>query len=62
MTKTRIYVVFDGETERLIRASTRMQAINYVVKGKYVARPATQDDIVSMMTDGIVVEDSKEIS
>lgn len=58
MTKTRIYAVDDGVTARLVRAPNAAQAINHVVRGRYTAAPATQDQLVKLIADGVEVEDA----
>ena len=55
---TRIYVVTDTETNkhRLIRASNQAQAIKYAAQTRFDIEVAGQDDLVSLLTNGIPVE------
>jgi hypothetical protein len=55
---TRIYVVTDTETNkhRLIRAANRAQAIKYAAQTRFDIEVAGQDDLVSLLTNGIPVE------
>jgi hypothetical protein len=58
MNKTRIYCVSDGNTDRLVRATSRSQAIGHVARSTYKSRVATQDDIVVAIESGQKVEDA----
>jgi hypothetical protein len=55
---TRIYVVTDTETNkhRLIRASNQAQAIKYAAQTRFDIEVAGQDDLVSLLTNGIPIE------
>ena len=55
---TRIYLVTDTETNkhRLIRASNQAQAIKYAASTRFDIEVAGQDDLVSLLTNGIPVE------
>ena len=55
---TRIYVVTDTETNkhRLIRAANQSQAIKYAASTRFDIEVAGQDDLVSLLTNGIPVE------
>jgi hypothetical protein len=55
---TRIYVVTDTETNkhRLIRAANQAQAIKYAASTRFDIEVAGQDDLVSLLTNGIPVE------
>ncbi len=55
---TRIYVVTDTETNkhRLIRAANQAQAIKYAAHTRFDIEVAGQDDLVSLLTNGIPVE------
>jgi hypothetical protein len=55
---TRIYVVTDTETNkhRLIRAANQAQAIKYAAQTRFDIEVAGQDDLVSLLTNGIPVE------
>lgn len=55
---TRIYVVTDIETSRhrLIRASNQAQAIRYAAQTRFDIEVAGQEDLVSLLTNGIPIE------
>ena len=55
---TRIYLVTDVETNkhRLIRAGNQAQAIKYAAKTRFDIEVAGQDDLVSLLTGGTVIE------
>jgi hypothetical protein len=55
---TRIYTVSDGNTERLVRASSRAQAISYVARSVYKSRVATQGDLETNLQAGVKVENA----
>jgi hypothetical protein len=59
---SRIYLVSDDNFGRyLVRAHTKHQAIGIVANKQYECRVATQDDIVSLVTEGKqVIELKKE--
>mgnify|MGYP003349329405 FL=1 len=53
----RIYFIGTPQGEqRLIRAQTRQQALLHVIQGKYVVRPAGQDELVTLLGQGTEVE------
>jgi hypothetical protein len=54
----RIYLTIHGESSRLIRASTPSAARNHVAKNSIIVSVASQDDIVRMIQDGRVVEET----
>lgn len=56
----RIYLTIHGESSRLIRASTPAAARNHVAKNSIHVAVASQDDIVRMIQDGRVVEETTE--
>lgn len=56
---TRIYVVTGASPERLVRAVNKKQAIAYVVKDRYQARVATQDDLLNLL-GSTEVEDASQ--
>lgn len=55
---TRIYVVTDIETSRhrLIRASNQAQAIRHAAQTRFDIEVAGQEDLVSLLTNGIPIE------
>jgi hypothetical protein len=54
----RIYLTIHGESSRLIRASSPAAARNHVAKNSILVSVASQDDIVRMISDGRVVEET----
>jgi|DEB0MinimDraft_3_1074331.scaffolds.fasta_scaffold156764_2 hypothetical protein len=53
---SKVYVVsHPDQPERLVRATTRLQALQHVTSG-YTVDLATQDDIIEMMAAGVAVE------
>ena len=63
MSKTNIYLV-NGEVgttvePRLVRASTRQQALSHVAKSMLTVTLASQEDLVNLVVNGIKVEDYK---
>lgn len=61
MSATRIYVVTDSETDnkRLVRAASRAQAIAHVSQ-RFGAAVATQEQLVTLLDDEVMVETAKE--
>jgi hypothetical protein len=65
-TKKRIYAVTNTATPdedgncptRLVRATTKSQALSYAARQDYVASVASQEMLVACLTDGIEVEDA----
>lgn len=55
---TRIYLVTDVETNkhRPIRASNQAQAIKYAAQTRFDIEVAGQDDLVSLLTNGVPIE------
>ena len=55
---TRIYVVTDVETNRhrLIRAGNQAQAIRHAAQTRFDIEVAGQEDLVSLLTNGIPIE------
>jgi hypothetical protein len=65
-TKKRIYAVTNTATPdedgncptRLVRATTKSQALSYAARQDYVASVASQEMLVACLTDGVEVEDA----
>lgn len=55
----RIYLIGTQEGTRLIRAKCRQDALWYVAEGKYVVRPAKQDDLIEHLSKGVKIETVK---
>lgn len=63
MAAKRIYVVSDGgipEGESLVKASTPAQAIGFVVRERYSAEVASQEQLVTLIGAGIKVQEAGE--
>lgn len=64
-TNARIYVVRDQDGQadsaantRLVKASSQAQAIGHVVRARYTAGVAKQDELVRLMGAGVKVEEA----
>jgi hypothetical protein len=55
---TRIYVITDVETNRhrLIRAGNQAQAIRHAAQTQFDIEIAGQEDLVSLLTNGVPIE------
>lgn len=62
MSKQRIYVVSDhkGHAKFLVRAPTRVTAVNFIASKTLKAELAEQDTLVSMLKGGYPVEEARE--
>lgn len=58
----RIYLVVNGDKERLIEADNRAQALSYAVKTTIKAAVATQSDLVRLVQHGTAVESAGDES
>lgn len=56
---TRVYRVISAHGDKLVRAGSQAQAIRHVVSSTFSARVATQDDMESMLGNGLKVENAK---
>lgn len=57
MREERIYIVGTSDNNvRLVRASSRHQALIHVAQTSFVVRKASQDDLVSAIGNGVKVE------
>ena len=54
---TRIYLVTDGTTQRLVRAQSKAQAVRHCVR-HYVATVPSSNELVALVTTGTAVEDA----
>ena len=52
----RIYIVGNNGTVRLVKATTRQQALSHVANTTFQIRVASQDDLVKQLTAGAKVE------
>lgn len=57
---SRIYNIYDNETKSsfLVRADSQHQAVRHVVKNRFAVTVASQDDLISLIARGIVVQDA----
>ena len=62
MSKTRIYAVRDRHSggTSLVRAASPASAIRHVAEDMLAASVATQDELVRLLTEGVVVETAGE--
>lgn len=56
----RIYAVFNGNTGRLVRAKNRAQALSHVAQSTFNIRVAGQEDLVTLLGDGVKVESVRD--
>ena len=56
--KTRLYVIGYGQTIRLIRAHTKLQALDFAAKGTINVSAVKKDDLAELMQKGIKIEDA----
>lgn len=57
---TRIYIVTQGETKKLIEASSQAQALRHVAKDTFTVKVATTTEVAEILTAGGVLEKSAE--
>lgn len=57
--KTRIYILHDGQKDRLIRAPNQAQALRHAARHFKVSVP-TQDQLYRFAAEGVKVEESGE--
>lgn len=56
----RIYIIGTPDNKvRLVKASTRAQALSHVASSLLTLRIASQDDLVKSLGDGVEVENAK---
>ena len=56
--KTRLYIVGYGQTTRLIRAQTRLQALDFATKGTINIASIKKDELADLMQKGMKIEDA----
>lgn len=59
MSVTRLYVVQDGDNERLIEATSAASAIRHAALDRYTANIAKPKTIADLMANGVRVEQAK---
>ena len=57
--KMRVYLVASNNGARLVRASHRAQALQFVAAQEYNIRVASQDDLIKCLSEGKAVETAK---
>lgn len=56
--KTRLYSVGYGQTVRLIRAHTKLQALDFAAKGTINIAAVKKDELAEMLQKGVKIEDA----
>lgn len=56
--KTRIYITGHGQTTRLVRASTKLQALDFAAKGIINIMAAKKDELADLLQKGMKIEDA----
>jgi len=59
---TRIYLVKDESSCYLVRAATRVQALNHVTRDRFRVTVATQENLVKLLASGRRVENVAELN
>lgn len=56
--KTRLYVTGYGQQIRLVRAQTKLQALDFAAKGIINVSAVKKDELTEMMQKGVQIEDA----
>lgn len=56
--KTRIYITGHGQTTRLVRAHTKLQALDYAAKGIINVMAVKKDELAEHLQKGMTIEDA----
>lgn len=56
--KTRIYITGHGQTTRLVRAQTKLQALDFAAKGIINVSAVKKNDLPDLLQSGIKIEDA----
>jgi hypothetical protein len=56
----RVYLVKGSDQVRLVKASTKAQAIGFVARNMFTASVAKQDELIEALTNGKTVEVAQE--
>ncbi len=59
-TATRVYKTTGPGGPRLIRAASRSQSIRHYAGTTIEAEPASQDDLIKLISEGVAVEDAAD--
>jgi hypothetical protein len=57
---SRIYTVTTNDGPRLVKASTRQQALSHVAHAMFDIRVSNQDDLVTLIGKGVKVENFRD--
>lgn len=60
MKQQRIYLVGHGQEMRLVRAAHRAQAVGHVARSLINVKVASQDELVTALSQGIKIETASE--
>lgn len=60
MKQQRIYLVGQGQTMRLVRATHRAQALGHVARKTINVKVASQDELVHALASGVSIEAASE--
>lgn len=56
----RIYAVYHGTFGRLVKAKNRAQALSHVAQSTFSVNVASQDELVTLLGDGVKVENYRD--
>ena len=56
--KTRLYVVGYGQSTRLIRATTKLQALDFAMQGAVKIGAVKKDQLPELLQQGVKIEDA----
>lgn len=56
--KTRIYITGHGQTSRLVRAHTKLQALDFASKGIINVMAIKKDELAELLQKGMKIEDA----
>lgn len=56
--KTRIYITGHGQTTRLVRAQTKLQALDFAAKGIINVMAVKKDELAELLQKGMSIEDA----
>ena len=56
--KTRIYITGHGQTTRLVRAHTKLQALDFAAKGIINVMAVKKDELAELLQKGMSIEDA----
>lgn len=56
----RVYLVKGNDQFRLVKASTKAQAVGFVARNMFTASVAKQDELIEALTSGLTVEIAQE--